>query len=172
MTGSAAERKTMHRLFWVWDFEKEEAWLNEMAMNGWALVRVGFCTFTFERCEPGEYIVRLEMHQSDPGYMDLMAETGAEYIGRVFGWIYFRRRSEYGSFDVFSDIDSRIAHLDKMGKSLLLIGIANLLIGTANSINGTIVGWINLLMATLLMYGLGRIHGKKEALEKERLLHE
>ncbi len=29
-----------------------------------------------------------------------------------------------------------------------------------------------LLCATLLMYGLGRIHGKKEALEKERLLRE
>jgi hypothetical protein len=31
---------------------------------------------------------------------------------------------------------------------------------------------VNLLCATLLMYGLGRIHGKKEALEKERELHE
>ena len=29
-----------------------------------------------------------------------------------------------------------------------------------------------MLCATLLMYGLGRIHGKKEALEKERMLHE
>ena len=36
----------------------------------------------------------------------------------------------------------------------------------------TRAGWINLLAATLLMYGLGRIHGKKEALEKERELHE
>ena len=42
-----------------------------------------------------------------------------------------------------------------------------------NTLNpGTRLGWINLLCATLLMYGLGRIHGKKEALEKERELHE
>jgi hypothetical protein len=34
------------------------------------------------------------------------------------------------------------------------------------------IGWLNLLCATLLMYGLGRIHGKKEELEKDRLLRE
>jgi len=53
-----------------------------------------------------------------------------------------------------------------------VIGGANLLIGIANSISPTRIGWVNILLATLLMYGLGRIHGKKEALEKERLLHE
>jgi len=56
---------------------------------------------------------------------------------------------------------------------LLAIGGANLLIGLVNSFNpASRVGWVNLLCATLLMYGLGRIHGKKEALEKERELHE
>ena len=56
---------------------------------------------------------------------------------------------------------------------LLAIGGANLIIGVVNSWNPVArLGWINLLCATLLMYGLGRIHGKKEALEKERELHE
>ena len=56
---------------------------------------------------------------------------------------------------------------------LLAIGGANLLIGLVNSFNPiNRLGWINLLTATLLMYALGRIHGKKEALEKERELHE
>ena len=88
-------------------------------------------------------------------------------------WKYFRKRTEAGSFNIFSDIDSRIGHLNKIGKMLSGIGFANLIIGVANSINPTVrMGWINLLCATLLMYGLGRIHGKKEALEKERLLRE
>ena len=47
-----------------------------------------------------------------------------------------------------------------------------LLIGFVNSFSPSRFGWANLLCATLLMYALGRIHGKKEALEKERLLHE
>ena len=30
-----SETKTLHRNFWVWEFEKEERWLNEMAQEGW-----------------------------------------------------------------------------------------------------------------------------------------
>ena len=166
------EKKTIYKWFWVWDFEKEERWLNEMAMAGWALVRVGWCRYTFERCEPGAYYVRLEMRKSDEAYLAFMQETGAEYIGRCFQWIYFRRSVEQGPFELFSDLDSRIAHLDWIGRMLLAIGLANLLIGTVNSINVSSLSVINLLAATLLMYGLGRIHGKKEELEKERQLHE
>ena len=56
---------------------------------------------------------------------------------------------------------------------LTAVGGANLIIGVVNSLNPEIrLGWINILCATLLMYGLGRIHGKKEALERERELHE
>lgn len=51
-----SERKTIHRVFWEWDFEKEERWLNEMAMNGWALEKAYFATYIFAPCEPGEYI--------------------------------------------------------------------------------------------------------------------
>ena len=74
-------RKTIRKWFWVWDFDKEEAWLNEMAMNGWALESVSFCSYHFIRCQPGEYSVRLEMHPYDEAYLSFMQETGAEYIG-------------------------------------------------------------------------------------------
>ena len=165
-------RKTIHKWFWVWSFEKEEDWLNEMAMNGWVLEGIGWCTYHFVRCEPGEYSVRLEMHPYDEAYLSFMKETGAEYVGRMMMWIYFRKKTSDGPFDLFSDIDSRIRHLDRIGKMLTAIGCANLLIGIMNSLSPARLGWINLLCATLLMYALGRINGKKEALEKERLLHE
>ncbi len=164
--------KTIRKWFWVWSFDKEEEWLNEMAMSGWVLESVSFVDYHFVRCEPGEYTVRLEMHEYDEAYISFMRDTGAEYIGRVMAWIFFRKKTSEGPFDLFSDIDSRISHLDRIGKMLTVIGTANLLIGIANSIGAFHIGWINLLCATLLMYALGRIHGKKEALEKERLLHE
>ena len=168
-----AERKTVHKWLWVWDFEKEERWLNEMAMDGWALCKVGFGKYVFERTQPGEYIIRLELHQHDEHYIEFMHDTGAEVAGRLFAWVYFRRKSELGPFDIFSDIDSKIAHLNKIGRMLGVIGGANLGIGVMNSFNPSVrIGWVNLLCATLLMYGLGRIHGKKEALENERELRE
>ena len=40
------ERKTMTRWFWVWQFEKEEEWLNEMAASGWVLESVGSVSYT------------------------------------------------------------------------------------------------------------------------------
>ena len=166
------ERKTIRKWFWVWEYEKEEQWLNEMVSTGWLLDGVGFGKFHFIPCQPGEYTVRLEMHDHDEAYISFMEETGAEYIGRMVKWIYFRKHIANGEFDIFSDLDSRIAHLDKIGKMLSGVGIANLAIGLVNSTTGGHLGWINLLCATLLMYGLGRIHGKVEMLKKDRALRE
>ena len=167
------ERKTFFRWWWEWEFEKEELWLNQMAQSGWLLDKVGFCVYRFVLCQPGEYGVRLEMHSADADYIAFMEETGAEYIGRMLDWVYFRKKLTNGPFDLFSDLDSRIRHLNRIGKTLLVIGMANLALGVSNSLQSTFqLGWLNLLCATLLMYGLGRIHGKKEALEKERMLRE
>lgn len=122
-------RKTIHKVYLAWDFKKEELWLNEMAAEGWALEHAAFCSYTFVRCEPGEYIIRMEMN-ADRDYRSFVEETGAEYVGGCVNWIYFRRKAELGSFDLFSDIDSRIAHLARIGKSLWLICLANLINGT------------------------------------------
>lgn len=168
-----SERMTVKKWIWVWDFDKEERWLNTMAQQGWVLDRLGFCRYEFVRCEPGEYIVRLEMREHDEGYLSFMADTGAEYVGRMVKWIYFRRKAEYGPFDIFSDLDSRLEHLKKISWMLRFVGFANLLIGLVNALNPVVnMGWINLLCATLLMYALGRIEGKEEALEQDRLLME
>ena len=157
----------------MWDFDKEDQWLNEMALSGWVLDSVGFCKYNFVRCEPGEYTVRLEMHDQDDEYVAFMEETGAEYIGRMVKWIYFRKKAVDGPFEIFSDIDSRISQLDKISKLTASLGFANLAIGLANSFNPvTNVGWVNLIVCAVLMYGLGRIHSKKEVLEKERMVRE
>ncbi|MBQ6477777.1 MAG: DUF2812 domain-containing protein [Erysipelotrichaceae bacterium] len=172
------ERRTEYRWFWVWDFEKEERWLNEMAANGWALVDVEYCKYTFEKTEYNEYTVRLEMHPSDENYITFMEDTGAEYIGRVLQWMYFRKRSELGSFDIFSDLDSRISHVRRIHMMILTLGLANLAIGIVNlsigifSTRNSFVAIFNLLVATLLMYGVGRMRGKIEYLENERRLRE
>lgn len=112
------------------------------------------------------------MHAPDRDYLQFMQDIGAECVGRMVQWVYFRRKAELGQFDLFSDIDSKIDHLRKIGRTLAVIGGANLLIGLINSFNPTHIGWMNLLCSTLLMYALGRIHGKMESLQNDRLLLE
>ena len=112
-----SEKKTVFKLFFVWDFEKEERWLNEMAQEGWVLDNTGFSFYTFVRCEPGEYIIRLEMNPSSD-YRAFIKELGAEYIGSYVNWVYFRRKAELGSFELLSDIDSRLTHLKRIDRML------------------------------------------------------
>ena len=165
------ETKKVTKWYWVWDYEKEELWLNAMAQEGWALQRVGFATYYFEKTEPGEYIVRLECRKKDEGYVSFVTDMGAEYIGRIAMWVYFRRKSEQGEFELNGDLDSRIEQLTTIGRMLLLVGIGNLLIGLSNlRYNG--VGVINLICAGFLAYAYGRIQGKKDELQRERQLHE
>ncbi len=177
------ERITKTRWFWAWEYEKEERWLNEMAADGWTLAEVGYCRFTFERSEPNAYTIRLEMHPHDEQYLSFMEDTGAEYIGRCLQWVYFRRRSELGAFDLFSDLDSKLTHLRKIHKTILIVGILNLFAGMLNlfvglestsvyRMNNACVAVLNLLVCTFLMYGLGRLKEKIDSLERERLLRE
>ena len=39
------ERKIVKKWIWIWDFDKEEHWLNTMAQSGWVLDKVGFCRY-------------------------------------------------------------------------------------------------------------------------------
>ena len=171
-----SELKKIRKWFWLWEFEEEERWLNQMADSGWALEKVGFAVFYFRPCQPGEYIIRTEMRDKDEAYVGFVKETGAEYVGRMAKWIYFRRKTELGDFRLFSDLESQIGHLGKMAKTMKGVGLANLIIGLANSFNpalaGIPIGWINLTVATLCMYCYGRIQGKMDAMEKERTLME
>ena len=166
------ETKKIWKIFLVWNYDKEEEWLNEMAMNGWTLTSVGFCNYTFVKTEPGEYNIRMEMRPHDDGYLEFLRENDVEYVGRILQWHYYRKKTSLGPFELYSDIESRIQHMDRIGKMLFVIGMANLLIGIANSIGPSRLGWINLLCATLLMYALGRIQGRKDELKKESILHE
>ena len=168
-----SERKVVRKWIWAWEFEEEEQWLNQMAAAGWVLDQVGFCRYEFIRCEPDEYTVRLEMRDKDDAYVAFMEETGAEYIGRMMKWIYFRKKASDGAFDIFSDMESRVKHIDQIITICKGGAVANLVVGVANSLNPMLhIGWLNLLCATLLAYGWGRLQGKREALKKEQMLHE
>ena len=108
------------------------------------------------------------MLDSSPDFESFMEELKAQSVGHCFSCGYFRRSAQLGPFDMFSDVDSRISHLNKIGQMVRLLCLANLLIGVTNTFSGASLAWLNLLCATFLAYGLGRISSKRESLVEER----
>lgn len=53
-------RKTVKKTFWIWQLEKEEEWLNQMAAEGWCLISVGYRRYEFEQVPPGLFTVRTD----------------------------------------------------------------------------------------------------------------
>ena len=181
-------KRISRKLFWVWDFDKEEKWLNEMSEKGLQLTAVGFCKYVFEEGTPGEYGIRLELLENWPTspesvrYIKFVEDTGAEYIGSVLRWVYFRKKNTGGTgFDLFFDVDSRIKHLNRILAMIVLLGILELYGGVWNSLSGyfssrspvsMFLGILNTLLGILIVYGFVRIYGKMTRLKKERELHE
>ena len=98
-----------------------------------------------------------------------MEDTGAEFVGSYMRWVYFRRKKLEGEFDLFSDIDSRISHIDRIMKLAAVMGLANVCIGLGNL---KTVGILNILVAGILGLAWHRLNLKKTHLQTERKLHE
>ncbi len=110
----------VRKFFSIGAFEEEEQWLNQMAAKGMILTGVGFCKYFFEEGTPGEYVYRLELlknwpsHTESIAYISFLEDMGIEQVGSHLRWVYFRRKSTEGAFDIFSDIDSRISHYQRI----------------------------------------------------------
>ena len=90
-------KRVMHRLFWAWDFDREEDWLNAWAARGLALVDVCGIRYVFEEGAPGEYEYRLELLEHTAGssegrcYLDFLRDLDIECVGTYGRWAYLRR---------------------------------------------------------------------------------
>ena len=179
-------RRAVYKWFWIWNFDKEEKWLNEMAAKGLALASVGFCRYEFEDCVPGEFKICLEFlndrfkSAENAKYIEFLEETGAEHVGTFQRWAYFRKRAAEDDFRLFSDNTSRIRHLTRIiGFIAFILGL-NLFMGCYNLFMYfawhhspiSLVGVANLLIAAFGSIGLLRLIRKRKRLKSERRLFE
>lgn len=182
-------RQKINKLFFVWDFDKEEKWLNEMAAKGLALVGVGFCKYEFEDCEPGEYTCRMELLEHRPDHPEsrkhiaFIEEIGAEQVGSYGRWVYFRKKKADGEFELYSDLESRLKQLSLVQTFLTPIAAVNLASGLNNIhlafLHGNFIsganmwaGIINVLCTLFILIGIILLHIKKKHLKKEHILYE
>ena len=179
-------RQVIRKWFWAWEFDKEETWLNDMAAKGKALISARYATYEFEDCAPGEYAVRLEMLAHEPAseegkaYISFVEETGAECVGKVMKWVYFRKKADDGSFELHGDHHTRIKHLGGILRLLLPLtavnvgcGVYNLCIGVAwGSVVNILCACFSAAVSVLLFRGIYKLKEKKNQLEKESQLYE
>ena len=178
-------RQTIHKIFLVWDFDKEEKWLNEMAAKGLSLVSVGFCKYEFEDSMPGEYKVCLQLldnfprHPESKKYIEFLETTGAEHVGSFTRWVYFRKKATEGDFELFSDNDSRLKYLSSVISFVSLITVGNWIAGINNVFIATsfpspinYVGILNLLIGLIGTWGVIRLIRKRKKMKQDGQLFE
>jgi hypothetical protein len=173
------------------NYEKEEKWLNEMAAKGLAMTDYSWCRYVFEETEPGEYTYRLELlenatvHPESRKYIEFLEETGVEQVAAYIRWVYFRKKTKDGPFDIYSDIDSKLVHYQRVFQLWLVLGLAEVTIGFSNTMLGigemmrgqtNLNGWMGLPLLVLglfLLFGLALpLHRKIKRLKAEKEIME
>ena len=171
----------IHKLYS--DFEKEEKWLNEMSAKGMALIDYSWCKYVFTETENNEYTYRIELlenmptHEKSIEYINFLEESGVEYVASYMRWVYFRKKSSEGAFDIYSDIESKIKHYKRINvfwTTLMgiyfLLGLRNIL-GNFNMVN--IIMGLPLVLFGLIFLRLGSpIRKKIKSLQQEKMIRE
>ena len=137
-------RRVIHKLFWIWQLEKEQAWINEMASHGYSLEHAGRLTFEFDETEPGKYIYK-EIFLKGWGesvenikYFKFLEEMGIKVVCYInypgTCWVYTRAlREDYpDGIELYSDIDSKINYQKVMAGYMIFVTVATLLASVLN----------------------------------------
>lgn len=98
--------------------EEMERYLNEMAHEGWQCCEIVRNELRFVRGEQDEYTYRVQyFYESRDGekddYLRTLGETGAALVGEYGEALILRKKTSDGAFELYSDLDSKIAALEK-----------------------------------------------------------
>ena len=179
--------KTIHKIFWAWQYEKEEQWLNQMSNQGYMLTHVGFFCYTFEYDPENTYQYQLELlehlpnHPKSQAYIAFLEETGISYVGSIFFWAYFRKPADQKGFCLYSDSSSRLLYFVRLAKFFLPLGLANFIIGAVNvslyfkntsAVFNLCAGSLNLLLSAFVAYFVVKLLIKYKKIKQEHSIWE
>ena len=114
--------------------------------------------------------------------MEFMEETGAEHVGTMKRWVYFRRPASDAPFEIWSDLDNKIKHMESIYRLSGILagvcvtaGVANLSIGlSADKFSSYNLGVAIpcLIFGLFIAFGTGRMTKPLKRLKAERKLSE
>lgn len=178
-------KKLVHKSFPVWNFDAEEKWLNKMADEGWALTSVGWRKYEFEACQPGKYIFRSEYiadsmkHPESDQYVEFIEDAGAEMVCSRMRWVYFRKKTADGAFELYSDNKSKIRYIDRLMLTItpftllcIYYAIYDMVQLYTTGLWAYVIGLVPMAAAIICARGLVILLKKKRRLKKESRVYE
>jgi len=183
----------VHKAYW--DYEKEERWLNEMSARGLAMTDYSWCRYAFADAPNNAYTYRIELlenvptHPESMAYLRFLEENGVECVASYMRWVYLRKPTAEGPFDIYTDIDSKIKHYQRINYFYTVFmfvefaaAFANLGIGIANlfmneqlgnfSYGNLVIGSIVLLFGLMFLFLGVPLRRKIRKLRQEKAIHE
>ncbi|MBC6315757.1 DUF2812 domain-containing protein [Listeria grandensis] len=115
--------KKVMKFITVDNVEKEEAFLEEMANQGWFFTKYAFPHYHFEKGAPGAYSYCIDYKETtgdEEEYLVLFKDAGWENVFSypIFKgkWMYFRKRVQEGGGRevIFTDNDSMVGLLKRV----------------------------------------------------------
>lgn len=113
-----------HQWFWAWQDDQEEAWLHEMALNGFHLLNAGILgSYRFIESAPRNDFYRLDYtnvpSKDKSDYLKPFLENGWAHVGQKNGWQYFRKTAKPGEIPAI--LDSRQAKANKHQQLMMFL---------------------------------------------------
>jgi hypothetical protein len=162
--------------FWAWEDEQEEAWLTDMAQQGWHLTEQGvFGFYTFERGTPRNVVYRLDYKTGDKDmadYLQLFEDAGWEHVGAMGGWQYFRKEAREGETpEIYTDAASKIKKYQRVLLFLVaLLPVYSTMLYTLHDVESTFLKVASVLSSLLMVvyaYAMVRLFLRIQALKKQ-----
>lgn len=174
--------RVFNKWFWSWNLEKGEKWLREKSEEGLQLykVRLGRYYFKENKSIKYKYEVQLlnifDIKGENEKYIKFLDEMGIELVDRLWMWGYFRKLDNEDSFEIFSDIDSKIKNLVKLRFLCLFalnLNVLSVIINNISSNDGNkFMGLISSIFIVILATGIGILNKKVRKLKRERIIRE
>lgn len=121
-------KKIVKKMFFVWNEDKEQGFLEEMALKGYILTKVQFGKYFFQLDNPKKLTYQFDFRSFDKmneeDYLQIYEDAGWSFVCKFGGWYYFSREwtEEEIDLSIFSNNKSKITKYRRLIFFLLVTG--------------------------------------------------
>lgn len=156
--------KKLPGVFFGWEDEKEEKWLEKLSKRGLHFVRYNLLYYVFQVGDPKEYIYKIDYKSTKNSdideYLNIFEDTGWEHVAEFLGWHYFRIEKEKANIqDIYTDNNSKIEKYRGYLKTLKIIAICEIPIFLNLVFNPVYEKHSGMSIVKLLFLGLFTVFG-------------